>query len=285
MAALAGAVLACGSAAQGAQIFFTTTATLTPTSAVTAANTNPTIILSNTTGGLTQSVFLWSRVAAPANQGEDANNPGTNFYASAERLVGMGLDVVIGPGSTHARANNFAINNNSPRWNGPPASTAAPNTAQGEFVGGAGTANANSLARFKRVAVGTDGLSGVVSALQPPPSPDGPVPDAGTGNVVGADGFIYQRFATIPLVGVADSLGLADPYFLQTNSTVVGYNPGSGTGAVNFGAGDPSVAGGTGGGGVRSALADLNVIVTIPEPASLGMVGVGALGLIRRRKA
>jgi len=291
MAALAGAVLACGGAAQGAQIFFSTSATFANGAAAQAASQiNPVVTIPQ---GTTTSVFLWARVAAPTDQGEDPDLAPAHDYTSNERLVGMGIDVVLGTGLSnvaHSHANNYAINNNASRWNGPPSSTAAPNTAQGEFIGGAGDAtNALTLARFKRVAVGVDGISGVVNALSPAPAPPN---DIGAGNIVGSDGAIYQRFATIPLVGVtatgtsaADTI--PDTYFLQTNSVVVGYNPGSPTGVVNFGAGDPSVTGRAAGGGVRSQLADLsvNVLGTVPEPGSLGLLGVGALSLIRRRKA
>ena len=270
------ATLLMSSSTFAAQIFLSTSTTFGTSAAADAASlVNPVL---NIAPGGTATLAVWVKVPKPSLQSDPDGEGGfINTYTPIEKVVGMGIDLV--QDTAIAKANgNFTVTGTASRWDGPAGNPAsgAPNTANGEISNTPGV----NLARFQRFAVSGAGIGGVVNQLVPAPTTPG---DAQTTNILSADGnFVYQRFALVPIIdsGLGGTTGL----FITTNNVVVGYNPGSATGQANFGALDPAVTAGQP--GVKSSVADATIIVaTVPEPASLGFLALGALGLIRRRMA
>jgi len=88
----------------------------------------------------------------------------------------------------------------------------------------------------------------------------------------------YLKVAEI--VVHADAPGVAS-LWLQSGTATISFKSGKGGPNINFGTGDASVDPRTA--GVRSAVAD-GTITVLPEPATLSLLGLGALSLIRRRR-
>jgi len=276
LAALFG--LAIAGQAHAAQFFLSTSPTLTAVTApAAAALTNPTLILPDTSS--VGHLYLWVKLA-PSTVAD-----GT----PTENVNSMGLDVVQEGGGGQAAAahattyNVFGMTGNpaaTRRWDVPaPTTVATPMTGAGESVG------SPTLAVFRRAAVSTVGLQDPAAAG-----------DHDLANSpVDATGNIYERVADISLIGdaatdaVKNPLGI--PLFIRSNTQTVNYDgtlPNHGPNTF-FGAGDAAVNATNGNGGVQSANPDGFLVVVgggaTPEPGSMALLSLGALGLIRRRKA
>jgi hypothetical protein len=246
IAAAAGVLLS--SSAHAAQIFFSLTNSGTQTPV-----TNPVL---NVAAGTTTNVFLWVRLDSDLNNDVDNPNP--------EKINGLGINLV-GDNGTVAHGGSFTIISPGTRWDIPSGSPTGPGS--GEAGGSAGN---TILAQIARGAITSSGLDGSLAA-----------------NGTGSDNpdFIYQRIATIPII--ADAAG-TENVKITTNSKTLSYASGRGGPDTFFGAGDAAVNGSTS--GQTSTLADLQIVVTggvatTPEPASIALLSVGALGLVRRRRA
>jgi len=265
--------LACGmlmsSSAFAAQLFFTTASTLNSTTAVTAATQNPTLVLNGP--GATGNLWLWAKLAPPTNRQDDGQ--GNVSYTAAETIIGMGLDVVTS-NTAAAHGTTFSVTGSSTRFDAPNG-TATPQSSGGESVGTV------PLARFSRGSVAKLGLTDLASVAVPDDTVD--TLDSQATNVLGSDGNVYLRFASITVAGDASTPpGTPAALNLVVNSKKFAENPGNST-VVFFGAGDAATSGAASGN--TTTLPDAFIAVTVPEPASLSLLGLGALCLIRRRKA
>jgi len=264
------------SSAFAAQIFFTTSSTtagagstLNSATAPVAAGLNPTLTI---TQGGTGVLNMWVKLAPPTNRQDDGS--GNISYTPSEIVIGMGLDLVTA-NTTAAHATTFSVTGASTRFDAPNG-TATPQSSGGESVG------SSPLARFSRGSVAKLGLSDMTTTSVPDDNVD--TLDSQATNVLGSDGNVYLRFAQVTIAGdIGTAAGNLAPVFLTVNSKKFAENPGDST-HVFFGSGDASVSGAAAGNTSQVADATISVI-TVPEPMSISMLGLGALGLIRRRKA
>ena len=144
--------------------------------------------------GALGNLYLWAKIAPPTFVSDSAD-PGNNRYVPAERIVGMGVDVV-GRRRSPTRL--------------PTRLTIRPSGGTYQLVRRLHLTLRfrNSLVqerspRFRRGAVLTLGMGGIVSILIVPPA--GTAYDVDSTNVIGADGNVYMLFATIPVA--LDTLG------------------------------------------------------------------------------
>ncbi len=255
-AILSGLVLA--GQAGAAEIFLSATPLTAATAPVAAGTATPLI---PAVAGQDVPVYIYAQLLPLTPN----TNPGK---VPTERLNGLGMDLTESTDIAHGTS--FLLTDQDPatasdgRWDVPASQSAGPISSSNETVGH------GTLASFRRGAVSTIGLTNA-----------GKGGDSDPTDIVGTDGNFYLQVGVVTVH--MDSNG-STPLFLATNANAIAYSTGQTT--VNFGPNDP-VTITNDPGGRKSLVADatLGTAGTVPEPASLGMLGLAGLLVARRRKA
>jgi hypothetical protein len=195
--------------------------------------------------GQTKKVYIYANV--PAN--EQVQAVGVDFFSSNAGLSASNTTV----------EQPLIFGGAIKRWDD--TSTSASNST-GQNPNPAGT----FLTGIKPFAVSATGLNPAFVAADP-----------------GVTGGFF-RIGSFDLTAAANASGLAD-LKMVTNGLTISYFSGK-SGPTFFGTGDAVTGSGGASAGDTSTLPEMVVTLgTVPEPTSLAFLGLGAMGLIRRRKA